>query len=72
MCRLVSAKGSAGTQQELPVPVEQDSCAAACVLQGAVPACGHWGCFGAYAGAQCIIRGHKHGGCLCLPSQTLP
>lgn len=60
-------------RKELPVPVEQDSCAAAYVLQGAVPACGHWEWLGAYAlchsqpaGALCIVRGHKCGGCLCL------
>lgn len=29
-------------RKEPLVHVEQDSCAAACVLQGVVPACGHW------------------------------
>lgn len=44
-----------------------------CCCLCAVPACGHWGWLGARAlchsqpaGAQCMVRGHKCGGCLYL------
>lgn len=82
MCRLVCQRECWYTtvlhlqwsllRKELLVPVEQDSCAAACVLQGAVPALGTghgWVyvlCHSQPAGAQGIVRGHECAGCFCL------